>query len=61
MSKKIIFSLLFVASLTSGCGFQLQTTNSLQKNYPQIKKFIDGKTIRKVIYVPKKLLNIVAN
>lgn len=36
MSKKIIFSLLFVASLTSGCGFQLQTTNSLQKNYPQI-------------------------
>ena len=27
----------------------------------EIKKFIDGKTIRKVIYVPKKLLNIVAN
>ena len=34
---------------------------SLANDDPQIKKFIDGKTIRKVIYVPKKLLNIVAN
>ena len=26
-----------------------------------VAKFTDGKTIRKVIYVPRKLLNIVAN
>ena len=26
-----------------------------------VSKFIDGKTVRKVIYVPGKLLNIVAN
>ena len=27
----------------------------------KVKSFIDGKTIRKVIVVPKKLVNIVAN
>jgi len=26
-----------------------------------VTKFTDGKTVRKVIYVPGKLLNIVAN
>jgi leucyl-tRNA synthetase len=28
---------------------------------PQVEKFTDGKTVRKIIYVPGKLLNIVAN
>ncbi len=30
-------------------------------NDVNVSKFIDGKTVRKVIYVPGKLLNIVAN
>jgi leucyl-tRNA synthetase len=28
---------------------------------PNVQKFIDGKTVRKVIVVPGRLVNIVAN
>jgi leucyl-tRNA synthetase len=31
------------------------------KGQPNVQQFIDGKTIRKVIVVPGKLVNIVAN
>ena len=37
---------------------QVESTGLAEEN---VAKFIDGKTIRKVIYVPGKLLNIVAN
>jgi leucyl-tRNA synthetase len=33
---------------------------SLAKNSEKVKQFIDGKTIKKIIVVPKKLINIVA-
>ena len=37
------------------------TVESLAKAEPNVQKFTDGKTIRKVIVVPGKLVNIVAN
>lgn len=49
------------ARLTVSANASEDEVKSLANDDPQIKKFIDGKTIRKVIYVPKKLLNIVAN
>ncbi|WP_414433130.1 leucine--tRNA ligase [Alcanivorax sp. IL2] len=37
------------------------TVENLAKTEPNVQKFTDGKTIRKVIVVPGKLVNIVAN
>ena len=37
------------------------TVENLAKAEPNVQKFTDGKTIRKVIVVPGKLVNIVAN
>ena len=37
------------------------TVESLAKAEPNVQKFTDGKTLRKVIVVPGKLVNIVAN
>jgi leucyl-tRNA synthetase len=37
------------------------TVESLARAEPNVQKFTDGKTIRKVIVVPGKLVNIVAN
>ena len=34
---------------------------AMAKAEPNVQKFTDGKTIRKVIVVPGKLVNIVAN
>jgi leucyl-tRNA synthetase len=34
---------------------------TMAENHPNVQKFIDGKAIQKVIFVPNKLLNIVLN
>ncbi|MBJ7019547.1 leucyl-tRNA synthetase, partial [Vibrio cholerae] len=38
-----------------------QQVEALGMQDENVQKFIDGLTVRKVIYVPGKLLNIVAN
>ena len=38
-----------------------QTCEELALNCENVRKFIEGQTVRKVIVVPKKLINIVAN
>jgi len=38
-----------------------QSIESLALNEPKVQRFIEGKTIKKVIVVPKKLVNVVVN
>lgn len=38
-----------------------QTAKELALNSPKVKEHIEGKTIRKIIYVPGKIMNLVAN
>ncbi|MDB1123226.1 leucine--tRNA ligase [Vibrio algarum] len=49
------------AKLTVAADASKEHVESLGLNNENVVKFTDGKTIRKVIYVPGKLLNIVAN
>ncbi len=49
------------AKLTVAADATKEYVESLGLNDVNVTKFTDGKTIRKVIYVPGKLLNIVAN
>ncbi len=49
------------AKLTVAADASQQDVEALAKAQDNVLQFIDGKTVRKVIYVPGKLLNIVAN
>ncbi|MFO6422880.1 leucine--tRNA ligase [Motilimonas sp. KMU-193] len=49
------------SKLTVAADAAQEAVETLAKADENVAKFIDGKTIRKVIYVPGKLLNIVAN
>ncbi len=49
------------AKLTVAADAQQDSVQALALEDPNVSKFVDGKTIRKVIYVAGKLLNIVAN
>jgi len=40
-------------------GASQEEVFNLAKENPNVKKYLEGKEIRKVIYVPNKLLNIV--
>ena len=49
------------AKITVAADASKEVVESLGLNDEGVLKFTDGKTIRKVIYIPGKLLNIVAN
>ena len=49
------------AKLTVAADASQESVEQLALGEENVNKFTDGKTIRKVIYVPGKLLNIVAN
>ncbi len=49
------------AKLTVAADISKEEVEALGLGNEHVQKFTDGKTIRKVIYVPGKLLNIVAN
>jgi len=49
------------AKLTVAADASQDEVQALAMEDPNVSKFVDGKTIRKVIYVAGKLLNIVAN
>ncbi|MGB1197650.1 MAG: leucine--tRNA ligase [Thalassotalea sp.] len=49
------------AKITVAADVSKEQVESLGLNEENVAKFIDDKTVRKVIYVPGKLLNIVAN
>ena len=49
------------AKITVAADATKETVEALGQADSNVQNFIDGKTIRKVIYVPGKLLNIVAN
>ena len=49
------------AKITVSADATKETVEEIGFNDENVSKFIDGKTVRKVIYVPGKLLNIVAN
>jgi leucyl-tRNA synthetase len=49
------------AKITVAADATKETVEALGLADEHVNKFIEGKTIRKVIYVPGKLLNIVAN
>ncbi|MGB2249049.1 MAG: leucine--tRNA ligase [Alcanivorax sediminis] len=49
------------AKLTVPANADKDSVETLAKDEPNVQKFIEGKTIRKVIVVPGKLVNIVAN
>ncbi|MDO6444259.1 leucine--tRNA ligase [Colwellia sp. 1_MG-2023] len=49
------------AKLTVAADASKEQVETMGLNEENVAKFIDGKTVRKVIYVPGKLLNIVAN
>ena len=49
------------AKITVAADASKDTVEALGQADSNVQNFIDGKTIRKVIYVPGKLLNIVAN
>jgi leucyl-tRNA synthetase len=47
--------------ITVAADAEQSTVEALAQTDENVARFLDGKTIRKVIYVPGKLLNIVAN
>ena len=49
------------AKITVSADASKEVVEEIGFNDENVSKFIDGKTVRKVIYVPGKLLNIVAN
>ena len=49
------------AKITVAADATKETVEALGLNDENVLKFTDGNTIRKVIYIPGKLLNIVAN
>ena len=49
------------AKITVAADASKESVEALGLADEVVSKFIDGNTIRKVIYVPGKLLNIVAN
>jgi leucyl-tRNA synthetase len=49
------------AKITVSADATKEAVEEISFNDVNVSKFIDGKTVRKVIYVPGKLLNIVAN
>jgi leucyl-tRNA synthetase len=49
------------AKLTVAAGSTKEQVEALAFAEENVSKFIEGKEIRKVIYVPGKLLNVVAN
>ena len=49
------------AKITVSADATKEAVEEIGFNDVNVSKFIDGKTVRKVIYVPGKLLNIVAN
>ncbi|RTE87809.1 leucine--tRNA ligase [Aliidiomarina sp. B3213] len=49
------------AKLTVAADISKEALEEVALQQPQVASFTEGKTIRKVIYVPGKLLNIVAN
>ena len=49
------------AKITVAADATQQQVETLGLQEHNIKPFVDGKTIRKIIYIPGKLLNIVAN
>jgi leucyl-tRNA synthetase len=42
-------------------GLSKEELEQIAMNHEAVKEFIEGKTVRKVIAVPDKLVNIVAN
>jgi leucyl-tRNA synthetase len=49
------------AKITVTADASKESIESLGLNDENVVKFTEGKTVRKVIYIPGKLLNIVAN
>lgn len=49
------------AKITVSADASKEVVEDIGFNDENVSKFIEGKTVRKVIYVPGKLLNIVAN
>jgi leucyl-tRNA synthetase len=49
------------AKMTIAADATKDAIEEAAKGQPNVQQFIDGKTIRKVIVVPGKLVNIVAN
>ncbi|MFT7457018.1 MAG: leucyl-tRNA synthetase, partial [Marinobacter maritimus] len=49
------------AKLTVAADAQQEAVQAMALENENVNKFTDGKTIRKIIFVPGKLLNIVAN
>ena len=49
------------AKMTIAADASKESIEASAKEQPNVQQFIEGKTIRKVIVVPGKLVNIVAN
>ncbi|MFD2166054.1 leucine--tRNA ligase [Thalassotalea euphylliae] len=49
------------AKITVAADASQESVEAMGMSEENVSKFVDGKTVRKVIYVPGKLLNIVAN
>jgi len=49
------------SKLTVPADAQQDTVQALAMSEENVHRFTEGKTIRKIIFVPGKLLNIVAN
>ena len=42
-------------------GLEQSEVEELAKQEPNVQKFLEGKQIRKVIFIPDKLINLIAN
>ena len=49
------------AKITIAADMDQEKVKELAVNQKNVTQFTDGKTVRKIIYVPGKLVNIVAN
>ncbi|MFQ3235740.1 MAG: leucyl-tRNA synthetase [Paraglaciecola sp.] len=49
------------AKITVSADASDEQVKDLGRNEPNVQQFLDEKTVRKIIYIPGKLLNIVAN
>ena len=61
--SKYRFLLINAFSLAPGSAFQLRSFTGPKEsqiyNYPDVAPFLAGKTVKKVIYVPGRILNLV--
>ena len=49
------------AKINIAAGLSQDEVLEIAKAEPNVQKFIEGKQIRKVIFIPDKLINLIAN